>query len=294
LPYIPLELQSIDNRCIHFLTYPDVRHDLFDVVIERRVGRMQKVIELVRISRERKAITLKMPLKSLVVVHSDLGYLEDLKYLESYLLEELNIRDLILSSDEAKYNVTYSVTADWPVLGKKLKKDMPRVKKALSQLSSDEVQSYVSNKHITVDGILLQEGDLVVRRSIKSSASSGLEINTDNDVITLLDVKRYVELIDEWIGREIINRVQKLRKKAGLKATDDIEMEYRVLTDPQNIGLESAFASQAGAFKKALRGSVLTLAPGPSAEHGPTDLIAEEEQEIQQATFLLRFLAMRV
>ncbi len=71
---------------------------------------MQTVIELVRYSREKRTIGVKQPLKSLVVIHRDQQYLDDVKSLESYISEELNIRDLVLTSDEEKHNVQYAVS----------------------------------------------------------------------------------------------------------------------------------------------------------------------------------------
>jgi isoleucyl-tRNA synthetase len=289
LPHIPKELQAEDPRSVHFLPFPDVRQELFDANVERRVGRMQRVIELARVSRERRAIGLKTPLKTLVVIHYDQEYLDDVKSLQNYITEELNVRDLVLSADEDKYNVQYSVTADWPVLGKKLKKDMARVKKALPSLTSDQVKQYVKDGKITVDGIQLDEGDLVVRRGIKEDeASKNLETNTDRDVLTILDAELHPELAQEGLAREVINRVQRLRKTAGLQPTDDIKMEYRVASDPDNVGLADVFQSQSAAFEKALRRPV-----EKQVEEGATDkLIVEEEFEVQQATLVLRLLKL--
>ncbi|TGO86428.1 hypothetical protein BPOR_0304g00020 [Botrytis porri] len=289
LPHIPKELQAEDPRSVHFLAFPDVREELFDVEVERRVGRMQRVIELGRVSRERRTIGLKTPLKTLIVIHHDPVYLEDVRSLEGYITEELNIRELILTSDEAKYNVQYSVNADWPVLGKKLKKEVQKVKKALPGLTSEQIHNYVLEKSIVVDGIKLEEGDLVVKRGLKDDESSkNLETNTDEDVLTILDVELHADLADEALGREIINRVQRLRKKAGLQPTDDIKMEYKVLEDPSSIGLREAFTSQAQAIEKALR-RPLNEAEGSAAEES---VILEEEQEIQKATFSLRLLKL--
>jgi isoleucyl-tRNA synthetase len=289
LPHIPKELQGEDARSVHFLPFPDVRQELYDEVVERRVSRMQRVIELARISRERRTIGLKTPLKTLVVIHRSREYLDDLKSLESYITEELNVRDLVLSDDEGKYNVEYSVQADWPVLGKKLKKDMARVKKALPNLTSDEVKRYQQEKEILVDGIRLEEGDLVVRRGVKvDDASQHLETNTDSDVLTILDAEIHPELAEEGIAREIINRVQRLRKKAGLQPTDDIKMEYKMLADPDSVGLAQVFRSQSAALEKALRGPVEEKKEGADT----TNMIAEEDMELQQATFTLRLLKL--
>ncbi|KAM3426284.1 hypothetical protein MY4824_009808 [Beauveria thailandica] len=288
LPRIPKNLQAEDPRSVHFLRFPDVRSELFDSDVERRVSRMQKVIELARVSRERRSIGLKTPLKTLVVLHHDQQYLDDAKSLKNYITEELNVRDLVLTSDEGKYGVQYSVTADWPVLGKKLKKDMARVKKALPSLTSEQCQGYVRDKEILVDGIKLEEGDLVVRRGVKEDETSKTwETNTDSDVLTLLDVHVYEGLAQEGLAREVINRVQKLRKKAGLQQTDDVRMEYRMLSDPESIGLEDVLVTQSAAFEKVLRRPLEKQVVGVTGE-----AIAEEEQEIQKATWILRFLKL--
>lgn len=289
LPAIPKKLQAEDPRSVHFLPFPEVRKELFDPEIERRVGRMQKVIDLARVSRERRAVGLKQPLKTLVVIHRDQQYLDDIKSLEKYITEEINVRDLVLTSDEAQYHVVYSVTADWPVLGKKLKKDMGRVKKALPGVTSDQVKEYVKEKFIVVDGIKLGEEDLVVHRGVQEDDSSKtIETNTDRDVLTLLDMEIHPELAQEGLAREIINRVQRLRKKAGLQPIDDIRMEYKVHSDPDDIGLETAFTSQSALFEKTLR-RPLDRQEGDAPKEG---LIAEEDQEVQQATFSLRLLKL--
>jgi isoleucyl-tRNA synthetase len=296
LPHIPKSLHAKDDRSVHFLAFPEVREELFDPVVERRVGRMQKVIELARQSRERRTVGLKTPLKTLVVIHKDQQYLDDVKSLEGYITEELNIRDLVLSSDEEKYNVQYSVTADWPVLGKKLKKDVQKVKKALPDVTSNDCKTFLSDKKISVAGIELVEGDLVVRRALKQDENSEhQETNTDDDVLTILDVAIHPELAQEGLAREIINRVQQLRKKSNLKPTDDVKMEYRVQEDPDAIGLEKVFESQSSFIEKALRRPVdkhvVTEIEGPVVNGVDQDkIIAEEVQEIQKATFLLRLL----
>ncbi|EOD50003.1 Isoleucyl-tRNA synthetase [Neofusicoccum parvum] len=298
LPLIPAHLHAEDSRSVHFLAFPEVREELFDEAVERRVGRMQAVIDLGRVSRERRNIGLKTPLKTIIIIHPDQEYLDDVKSLEGYICEEMNVRDLILSADEDKYNVQYSVSADWAVLGKKLKKDAVKVKKALPSLSSDDVKGYLKTGSITVDGIALGSDDLVVKRGLKEDgASKAQEVNTDNDVLIILDCETYPELQQEGIAREIINRVQRLRKKAGLAPTDDIGMQYRIIGDPEKVGLEGVFESHASMMEKALRRPldkhVVTEVEGKGPETvAKGDLILEEEQEVLKATFMLRLVKL--
>lgn len=250
---------------------------------------MQRVIDLGRVSRERRSIGLKTPLKSLVVIHNDPQYLDDVKSLQRYITEELNLRDLVLSGDEAKYNVQLSVTADWAVLGKKLRKDLARVKEALPGLSSEQVRAYLQQGEILVDDIRLEEGDLVVHRGLRDDANSkSLEVNSDSEVLTILDAEIYPELAHEGVAREVINRVQRLRKKVGLQATDDIRMEYRVMSDPEGVGLAAVLSSHEAIFAKTLRRPLETL----ENDRNANGIIVEEKQEVQKATFLLRLLRL--
>lgn len=297
LPYIPPNLQAEDPRSVHFLPFPEVREELFDKEVERRVGRMQRVIELGRVSRERRTLGLKQPLKSLIVIHPNKEYLDDVRSLEGYICEELNIHELVLSSDEDTYSVQYSVEADWPTLGKKLKKDAQKVRKALPSLKSEDVRLFVQRKTLTVDGIELSEGDLIVKRGLKEDESSkSLETNTDNDVLTILDTQIYPDLALAGIAREVVNRVQQLRKRAKLVATDDVKMEYKVLSDPEKIGLEEVFETHGKTFEKALRRPldkhIVTAFEGEIPDGMVDVVIAEEEQEVQKATFLLRLVKL--
>lgn len=297
LPHIPQSIQAEDARSVHFCSFPEVREELFDEGVERRVGRMQKIIELGRVSRERRTIGLKQPLKALIVIHPDLGYLEDVQSLESVICEELNIHDLILSTDEEKYNVQYSVSADWPTLGKKLKKEAQRVKKALPALSSEDVRHFVQSKSITVDGIELSEEDLIVKRGLKEDAASkSLETNTDDDVLTILDTAMDPGLAREGIAREVVNRVQQLRKRANLVPTDDVKMEYQVLSDPENIGIEEVFQTHGKTFEKALRRPMdkhlVTTFDGEIPDGNQDGLIIQGQQEVQKATFMLRLVKL--
>ena len=238
LPYMSPTLRGEDTRSVHFLAFPSVQEVYFNEAVERCVSRMQIIIELGRVLRERRVVGLKTPLKSLVVIHPDPLYIEDVRSLEEYIARELNVHHVITTSDEAKYNVCYSVTADWPMLGKKLKKDAKRVRESLFLLSSDQVHQMVQDKSIIVDGVKLDSTEFLVRRTLKDDNAKLLETNTDGDVLLILDFESNRELKLEGLARETINRMQRLRKKAGLSSTDEVNMQYQIMTEveqtPQN------------------------------------------------------------
>ncbi|KFX95488.1 hypothetical protein V490_03838 [Pseudogymnoascus sp. VKM F-3557] len=290
IPFIPESHTAKDPRSVHFLSFPEIREELFDEVIERRVTRMKAIVDMGRASRDRCTIGLKTPLKSLVIIHPDQEYLEDVRSLEGYIRDELNIRDIIYSSDEDKYDVQYSCSVDWPILGKRLKKDAVKVKKALPEVSTAEIKEFFKTGEITVAGIVLTRDDLLVKRALGEGDASKLqEFNTNNDVLIILDVALYPELDKEGLAREIINRVQRLRKKAGLVPTDDVGVEYCVLNDPDNIGLQEVFETQSAVLGKAL--SRLVDNQVNEGVEGK-EIFVEENQEVRKATFSLRLVQL--
>lgn len=223
-------------------------------------------------------------MKELLVFHPDQQYLEDVKPLQRYIISELNVRDVIFSSDETLSGVHYRAVADWSVLGRKLRKDLGRVKNALPNVSSEAVKEYIKTGTIKVDGIELVSGDLTVQRYLElpTSAEGQYATHTDNDVVVRLDIQVHADLQGEWLAREITNRVQKLRKKAGLQATDDVDVFYR-FEEGSGADLLAALKEHTDIIRKTV-GSL----PADVKERKPgTHLLIEEEQEVADVKFVL-------
>lgn len=294
-PYLPADFkaQAKDLRSVHFLAFPEVREELFDQDIERSARRMRKVIDLTRIARERRAIGLKVPLEILVVIANP-PYLDDLRSLQTYICDELNVRRLLMTSDESSYNIQLSVVANLSRLGKRLKKDLGKVQKALPGLTNQQIEQFVQEKVITVEGIRLDDEDITVVRGLsKDNDPSGKwETNSDNEALILLDTDPGLELKNEGVARDLISRVQKLRKKAGLVPTDAVRMEYRVLHNRNGVDIGGIIQTQQAMIEKVLRGGLDEQKAETVDDHAKAQdvLILEEEQVIQEATILLRLL----
>ena len=167
-----------------------------------------------------------MPLKELVVFHHDQEYLDDVKSLEDYVKAELNVVEVVYTSDEAAIGIKYKAQADWPTLGKKLRKDIGKVRNALPSLSSDDCKGFVLDGKINVAGVELITGDLVVTRFVDSVQADSHENGTDHDVIIILDIRKHADLEAATLLRSLTSRVNKLRKEAGLKTADRVDIFY--------------------------------------------------------------------
>ncbi|XP_025916979.1 isoleucine--tRNA ligase, cytoplasmic isoform X3 [Apteryx rowi] len=225
----PASVQEKNTESIHYLMLPQVREDLIDKKIESAVSCLQSVIELGRVIRDRKTIPVKYPLKEVVVIHQDPEALENIRSLEKYILEELNVRQVTLSTDKDKYGIRLRAEPDHMVLGKRLKGAFKLVMAAIKELKSEQLEKFQETGTIVVEGHELHGEDLRLMYTFDQVAggSAQFEAHSDAQVLVLLDVTPDQSMVDEGVAREVINRIQKLRKKRNLVPTDEITVYYR-------------------------------------------------------------------
>ncbi|CAG07066.1 unnamed protein product, partial [Tetraodon nigroviridis] len=225
----PDAVEEKDAGSIHYLMLPQVRESLIDKRIESAVSQMQSVIELGRVIRDRKTMPIKYPLKEVVVIHQDPEALKDIQSLQKYILEELNVRQLTLSTDKDKYGIRLRAEPDHMVLGKRLKAAFKAITASIKELTSEQLEVFQKTGSIVVDGHELHEEDLRLMYTFNQASGSAAqyEAHSDSQVLVLLDVSPDQSMVDEGVAREVINRIQKLRKKAHLVPTDEIKVFYR-------------------------------------------------------------------
>ncbi|XP_053324979.1 isoleucine--tRNA ligase, cytoplasmic [Spea bombifrons] len=235
----PASMQDKDTQSIHYLMLPAVRENLIDKKIESAVSRMQSIIELGRVIRDRKTMPIKYPLKEVIVIHQDPEALTDIQSLQKYILEELNVRQVTVSTNKDKYGIRLRAEPDHMVLGKRLKGAFKSVTAAIKELQSDQLEEFQKSGSIVVEGHELHEEDLRLLYSFEQVAGrdAQFEAHSDAQVLVLLDVTPDQSMVDEGVAREVINRIQKLRKKGNLVPTDEITIYYR--TQPEGDYLHS-------------------------------------------------------
>ncbi|XP_062923638.1 isoleucine--tRNA ligase, cytoplasmic [Mobula hypostoma] len=224
----PSSVENKDTHSIHYLMLPQVRDSIIDKRIEAAVAQMQSVIELGRVIRDRKTLPVKYPLKEVVVIHQDADALKDIRSLEKYILEELNVRQLTLSTDKDKYAIRLRAEPDHMVLGKRLKGAFKSVSAAIKGLQSAQLEEFQKTGTIIVEGHELHEEDLRLMYAFDgiAGANAQYEAHSDFQALVLLNVTTDQSMVDEGVAREVINRIQKLRKKAHLVPSDEITIYY--------------------------------------------------------------------
>jgi len=126
-------------------------------------------------------------------------------------------------------------------------------------------------------------GDLTIQRYLElpTDIEGQFATHTDNDVVIRLDIQIHSDLQGEWLARELTNRVQKLRKKAGLQATDDIDVYYQ-FEEGAGTELLTAIKDHAWLIQK----TVGSVPVDVDRKVGGTELISED-QEVADVKFVL-------
>uniref|UniRef100_A0A1B6DSJ0 Isoleucine--tRNA ligase, cytoplasmic n=1 Tax=Clastoptera arizonana TaxID=38151 RepID=A0A1B6DSJ0_9HEMI len=271
-------LTNKSEQSIHCVMMPLARQDLIDVTIERSVSKMQSVIELGRVLRDRKTIPIKYPLPEVVVILNNESNVSEVLSLQQYIVEELNVRKVTITTDKLKYGVSLRAEPDHKTLGARLKGEFKAVTLAIKALTDKQLQTFQSTGSIEVLGHKLEPADLRIMFSFTGPAAEELsrkyEAHSDNDVLVLLDITPDEEMQAEGIAREVINRVQKLRKKAHLVPNDSISVFYNI--DPKDSELANITSRYREFIENAIRAPFVQ---SDSSGH----IIIQESQQLKGA-----------
>lgn len=268
----PLAPPELVMDSVHFLMLPSVDTAAVDKKFEDAIEQMKAAIVLGRLAREHREIPLKQPLKEATVVHRDQSILDAIKSLEGYVTSELNIRTLHYSTEESEY-VALKADADGRVLGKKLGKSFKQVFKAVKALSAKDVSRFEEEGQMEIAGHLLTTSDVKITRELREEFRAGGEMQVEaqsNGLLLVLNTVRDDDLLQEGVAREMINRIQKLRKKVQLRPEDQIE----VFVDGADENILNVMSNKVAVFQD-LRGSCVPL---PMSEKSSMSVVIADEK----------------
>ncbi|CAJ0946251.1 unnamed protein product [Ranitomeya imitator] len=251
----PASVQEKDSQSIHYLLLPSVREDLIDKKIENAVSWMQSVIELGRVIRDRRTLPIKYPLKEVVVIHQDMEALADIKSLEKYILEELNVRNVTVSTDKTKYGIRMRAEPDHMVLGKRLKGAFKSIMAAIKELKSEQLEQFQKAGSMMVEGHELHAEDVRLLYTFEQSTSGSsaqFEAHSDAQVLVLLDVTPDQAMVDEGVARE-----------GNLVPTDEISIYYQV--QPQGGYLNAVIQGHTNFILATVKSPLLPYPVSPSS-----------------------------
>jgi len=209
------------KESVHLEEYPKANENLINGTLERQMALVMTAVEAGRLARQKVNAKLRQPLPE-VVIATDSDKAWTLRRFEKMISEELNVKKVECLESRDKM-VQYAVHPNLKTLGPKLKEGAGEVSKLLSKVNENDLVKHLREKgKIRLGGYDLTEEDVIVSEKEKpgfSHASIG-----DIHVYVALEVTQNLKL--EGLSREVIRRVQHMRKEQRLEFEDPVDIEY--------------------------------------------------------------------
>ena len=233
-PVMPFQAENIYQRLVvapgvpgaaasvHLCSYPLVDEGKIDRGIEEAMASVRAVVGLGRALREKHKLKTRQPLARVTVVTHDEKAQKHLRAHAALLFEELNVKDVVVVKDDASL-AALSFKANFKTLGKKLGPKMKTVASAIEKLERAQWTTLEDGDSLVLEGETITKEDVVVSRT----ASGNVVLETEGDLTVALDTTLSEQLVDEGLMREVVSKLQQLRKDSGLAVTDRIVVRAR-------------------------------------------------------------------
>ena len=198
-------------------------YNITDTSILEQTEIVRSIIASALKLRNENNLKVKQPLSKAYVINEDKNTLSAIENYKTLIQDELNIKEIELSSDVETFNDHYLIL-NFRNAGRVLKGDVQKMKEALENTPADKMQEYVNafdNGKVKVDGFEEFDSELFVKNS---KPKQEFILESENGMTVVLDTTLTQELINEGILREIIRNAQVLRKEANFEIDDRIEI----------------------------------------------------------------------
>lgn len=256
-PFIPFltdgiyrELRSEEmSESVHLTDFPAYDSSLRDETLEIEVEAAQRASSLGHALRKDLKIKVRQPLPKAHLITSNLELLSALKQQTQLIADELNVKSIEFHEDESAF-VQWFAKPNFPVLGKKIGKLMPLAQQAIARFDRRQIQRLADGHAVAIEiggnTIDLIDADVHIERKIKE----GIVAGNEGELTVALDTALSEELLMEGLAREIVNKINTMRRELGFEVTDRIHIAIQ--TTPR---VKECFRL----FGDYIRGEVLAL-----------------------------------
>ena len=204
---------------VHLCLWPEVDETLIDKKLEEEMDLAYKIVKLGRSARNSVNIKNRQPLSKMLISVNTLP-----EYYADIVKDELNVKQIELGAEMSDY-VNFEIKPNLPVLGKQYGKLIPKIKEEIAKKNQMDLANKVKQgkiEYIDIDGTeigLDQENLLITMQGKDGFAFSG-----EGEIGVVLDTKITPELAEEGILREVLSKVQNMRKESGFEVLDRINL----------------------------------------------------------------------
>jgi isoleucyl-tRNA synthetase len=230
VPFISEELYQelagrFDNahKSVHLEDYPGYKENLIDPGLEERMNKARIIASLARAGRNRAGIKIRQPLEKMFVLIPPRAKKDELEPILSLISEEINIKNISLVQDEL-FLVDYKAKPRFQSLGPKFGKKANQVAELIRSLNPEKLKELKAQEKIQVefddDRIELSLEDL----ELEEKEKEGLLVESGDGYKVGIDTYISEALRDEGFARELVNKIQNMRRQAGFQVMDRIKV----------------------------------------------------------------------
>lgn len=249
VPYVSEEVYTAltGNESVHLADFPKADLSLVNDRIENRMDLVRDLISLGRNARETVKIKVRQPISEVLIDGKNESLIKDLIEL---IKEELNVKKVTYVSDLSKY-MNFEVKPNFKIVGKIFGPKIKLYQEELTKLTAEDVKFIQSGEAvtITVDGELFDVTEEMV--DIRVSSKEGYDVAKEGNNFIILNTNLTEDLINEGYARELISKIQNLRKEKDFDVADRINLYYE-----NNEKLEEVLSS----FEEMIKKEILALA----------------------------------
>jgi len=206
---------------VHLADFPVADTNLIDEGLESKMNKAQTISSLVLSIRQKEKIKVRQPLQKIMIPVLDEQDRRDISAVSDLIKSEVNVKEIHLL-DDASGVLVKRIKPNFKTLGPKYGKDMKLVAAAINDFTPEDIQIIEQEGKITIQiknkSSILQLQDV----EISSQDIEGWLVASSGKLTVALDITITEELRKEGIARELVNRIQNLRKESGLEVTDKI------------------------------------------------------------------------
>ncbi len=215
---------------VHLAEFPIYVENFVDKSLESKMQKAQTISSLVLSLRKKEMIKVRQPLQKVMIPILDENQRHEIEAVSDLIKAEVNVKEIELL-DDASGILIKQIKPNFKTLGPRFGKDMGLISKQIQSFTAEQINQLdslgVLNIEVSGNTITLSQEDV----EISSQDIEGWLVANSNGITVALDITISPELKEEGIARELVNRIQNIRKDSGFEVTDKIQVHLQSNTD---------------------------------------------------------------
>ena len=214
--------RDLTGETVHLSQWPVADEALINLELERSMSLAQQATSMILSLRKRAEKNVRQPLQKAVIPAPDQETLEALLHVQDLIKSEVNVKEMVIVlAEESEIKLVKKIKPNFKVLGKKVGGMMKQLAAAIAQMTQDDIATFETAGTFELCNYALVAEDV----DIITEDMPGWLVANNGTITIALDIELTPALIEEGIARELINRIQNLRKSSGLEITDRIAVQ---------------------------------------------------------------------